>query len=116
MEFEAEGLGGLEVDHELKLGGLDHRQIGGLLALQNPRCVEPGLPIGVRNAGPITHQATRYDGLTPNIACGERMASRQRDDSLLLREQERAGTNKQRPGPAMHERGERRLSFPLVDL
>ena len=84
MEFEAEGLGGLEVDHELKLGGLDHRQIGGLLALQNPRCVEPGLPIGVRNAGPITHQATRSDGLTPNIACGERMASRQRDDSLLF--------------------------------
>ena len=32
---EAERLGGLEVDDELELGRLLHRQVGGLLALEN---------------------------------------------------------------------------------
>ena len=39
MKFEAERLGGLEVDHELELGGLHDRQVARLLALENP----PGL-------------------------------------------------------------------------
>ena len=32
---EAERLGGLEVDHQLELGRLLHRQVGGLLALED---------------------------------------------------------------------------------
>jgi hypothetical protein len=34
--FEAERLGGLEVDHELEFGGLHDRQVGRFLALENP--------------------------------------------------------------------------------
>src|SRR5215813_11480903 len=33
---EAERLGGLEIDHQLEFGGLHHRQVGGLLAFENP--------------------------------------------------------------------------------
>ena len=40
-DFEAERLGGLEVDHELEFGGLHHRQVGRLLALEDPPDVTP---------------------------------------------------------------------------
>jgi hypothetical protein len=40
---EAEGLGGLEVDDELELGGLHDREVGGLFALENPTSVDAGL-------------------------------------------------------------------------
>ena len=43
---EAERLGGLEVDHQLELGRLHHRQIGWLLALENAPGVEANLAIG----------------------------------------------------------------------
>src|SRR5262249_49489539 len=33
---QAERLGGFEVDHELELGRLHDRQVGGLLAFENP--------------------------------------------------------------------------------
>ena len=41
---EAERLGGLEIDDQLELGGLLHRQVGRLLALENPAGVDAGLP------------------------------------------------------------------------
>jgi hypothetical protein len=37
---EAERPGGLEVDDQLDLGGLLNRQVGGLLALENPAGIE----------------------------------------------------------------------------
>src|SRR5712692_4911554 len=45
-DFEAERFRGFEVDHELELGGLNYRQVGGLLALENPPGVNAGLAIG----------------------------------------------------------------------
>jgi hypothetical protein len=44
---EAERLGGLEVDHELKSRRPLDRQIGGFLALENPTGVAPDLAIGL---------------------------------------------------------------------
>src|ERR1700692_1056394 len=40
---QAECLGGLEVEHELELGGLHDRQVGRLLALENPSGVDADL-------------------------------------------------------------------------
>ena len=34
-DVEAERLGGLEIDHQLELGRLHHRQVGGLLPLED---------------------------------------------------------------------------------
>src|SRR5271169_3231618 len=51
--FEAERLGGLEVDHELEFGGLHDRQVGGLLPLENPPRVDASLAIGVGYAGRV---------------------------------------------------------------
>jgi hypothetical protein len=42
---EPERFGGLEVDHQLELGRLENRQIGRLLALENPADIDAGLAI-----------------------------------------------------------------------
>src|SRR5450759_1587732 len=48
--FEAERLGGFEVDHELESGGPHDRQVGRFLALENPPGVDAGLAIGIGQA------------------------------------------------------------------
>ena len=40
--FDAERLGGFEVDDELKFGGLDYRQVPWFLALENPPGIDAG--------------------------------------------------------------------------
>ena len=40
--LDAERLGSLEVDEELELGRLHHRQVPGLLTLENPADVDAG--------------------------------------------------------------------------
>ena len=50
---DAERLGGLEVDHQLELGGLYNRQIGRLFAFQNASAVVSCLPIRIGDAGAI---------------------------------------------------------------
>ena len=42
---EAERLGGLEIDDQLDLRGLLHRQIGWLLALEDAASIDPGQPV-----------------------------------------------------------------------
>src|SRR5258708_10683848 len=57
-QFEAEGLGGLEIDHKLILGRRLHRKVGRLVALENaidvscraPVLLDPIAPIGDRAA------------------------------------------------------------------
>ena len=41
-DSDAKRLGGLEVDDQLNFGDLLHRQVGGLLALENPTSVDAG--------------------------------------------------------------------------
>ena len=53
VEFQSERLGGLEVDHEFELAGLDHRQIARLFALKNSADVEAGLVKSVGDARAI---------------------------------------------------------------
>src|SRR5712691_4191832 len=58
---EAERLGGLEIDHQLVLGRRLHRQVSGLLALEDAIDVAGGLPILVDEIGPIGDQAAGGD-------------------------------------------------------
>ena len=53
----------LRLMHELEFGGLHDRQVGRLLALENPPGVDAGLAIGIGNAGSVAHQAAGHDGL-----------------------------------------------------
>ena len=49
---EAERLRGLEVDYQLEFGRRLHRQIGGLLALEDAIDVDAGAPIGIPRSAP----------------------------------------------------------------
>src|SRR5262249_33953638 len=56
--FEPERLGGLEVDHQLELGRLQHRQIDWPGAFENSCRVDANLAVGVDGIYSVAHQAT----------------------------------------------------------
>src|SRR5207248_10611614 len=56
-DLEAERLGGLEVEEQLDFRGLLDRQIGRLIASENPAGIDADRTERVRKTGPITHQA-----------------------------------------------------------
>src|SRR5262249_17530596 len=60
---KAERLGGLEVDEQLDLSGLLDWQVGRLLALKNPTCVDAS-ETGRVTTSSIAHQAAGCGGLT----------------------------------------------------
>src|ERR1700730_8431841 len=53
---KVERLGGFEIDHQLELGGLQDRQIGWLLALEDAADIDAKLAIQIRSIYPIAHQ------------------------------------------------------------
>jgi len=77
---EAELLGGLEVDHQLEGRRLLDRQIGGLLALENPSGVNASLAKGRSDAGPIADQAAGSGKFRQCIDRRKGMARRQPDE------------------------------------
>src|SRR4029079_17273009 len=64
VEFQPERLGGLEVDHELDLCGLDDWQVCRLLALENPPGVDAGLAKGIGQVRSVAHQAADLGPIT----------------------------------------------------
>src|ERR1700745_3738503 len=55
--FEAERLGGLEVDHQLVLARRLHRQVTGIFTLEDARDIGRCLPVCVERLSPIGPQA-----------------------------------------------------------
>src|SRR5262249_60240256 len=55
MKLQAERFSRLEVDHELKLDGLNHWEIAWLFALEDSPSIEAGLMKGLGDARAITH-------------------------------------------------------------
>ena len=74
---DAKRLGGLEVDEQLQLRGLLHRQIGGLLAFEDAVGVDADLAKLVRIVGPIAHQAAGRGELAIRTDRGNRVPERQ---------------------------------------
>src|SRR5262245_66226086 len=65
--FQAKRLGGLEVDDQLELGSLIDRQLGRPRALENPRGLNTGPAIGIREAVSIAHEAIGHNHITTAI-------------------------------------------------
>jgi len=57
--FDPERLGGLEVNHGLKLGGLEDRQVGGVCPIENLRGVDAILAIAIDNIDAVAEQSAR---------------------------------------------------------
>src|SRR5205807_7225804 len=64
---EAERRGVLQIDHELECGRLLDRQIGRLLALEDPSGVNAALAKASGKAGSIADQAACRDELAPVV-------------------------------------------------
>src|SRR5262249_40494957 len=72
-EAEAECPGGVEVDHELELARLYDRQVGRLLALENPASIDAGLALGLGKTRSVAHQTA---GTVAKISAPMFLASR----------------------------------------
>ena len=85
---EAERLGGLEVDHQLVLGRRLHRQVGGLLALEDAIDVAGRAPVLVDQVRPIGDQAAGGDKVAVRVDRGQLVPGRQRDDQIAMNRRE----------------------------
>src|SRR5215471_13923858 len=74
---EAERLGGLEVDDQLKFGGLLHRQIGRLLAFEDAPGIQAEKPIQFRKTSAVADKTT---------GGGEHTSLKDRGQGVLERE------------------------------
>ena len=87
---EAQCFRGLEVDHELVFGWRLHRQVGGLLALEDAIDIAGGTPILVDVTSPIGDQTAGGDEDTFVIDRGQFVPSRQLDDQIAMTRRGRA--------------------------
>jgi hypothetical protein len=80
--FEMDRRRGPEIDDELEFCRSQHRQIGRLLALENPAGIDTGLTVHVGNAASITQQPTSGGELTPLVDRGQGVADGQCGEPL----------------------------------
>src|SRR5882757_3346168 len=77
--FEAERLGGLEVEHELELGRHPNRQIAGFVAFEDAAGIEADMPEGIVQAVTIAQQTAGVCEIAPWVHCGNGVACGQVD-------------------------------------
>src|SRR6266446_2535571 len=103
---QAEGLGGLEVDDQLELGGLLDGKICGLGALEDSIHV-PGSPtIQIGDDWPVGHETTGFGHLAPLAHHGKPVFCCQRGEALLVSEEGWVRNDKQARRALLHDGGE----------
>src|SRR5215510_8376616 len=108
--LEAERLRRFQIDHQLELGRLQDRQVGGLFALENPPDVIASVAIGIRKIRSVAHQAADGGVLASRINSRDGMAGRQCNDLLPSIQKENVGVDHQRLGMLLNE-GDRRAQW-----
>src|SRR5262245_49726539 len=87
---QAEGLGGLEVDDELELGGLLDGQVGGLGASQDLVDENGGAPVQVGNVDAVRHQPPGFYKIALVVHDGEPLLYRKLYNLCSLRTEDGA--------------------------
>src|SRR3974377_501301 len=112
--LEAKRLGGLEVDDELKFGRLHHRQVSGLLALENPPGVDTDLAIAIAVIGAVDHQTPRLCVFALLVNGRDSLPRRQSNDFVALTVEELIGGDQHRSGVQLHCCRKRGIAVTLV--
>src|SRR5262245_66674656 len=79
-DLDPERLGGLQVDHELELGGLLDGQIGRLFAFQNSTSIHSRQPIQFREATTVADEAARCGELATLVDRRQRIFQGERSE------------------------------------
>ena len=77
-------LGGFQIDNQLELRRLFHREVGGLSALKNLVDVGGGLPVQISLVRPVGHEPTRVHELAGSEHCRQTVIRRKFRDSLPI--------------------------------
>src|SRR5262245_31011422 len=95
-EANAECLRGVQVDHELELGRLHHRQVAGLFALENAAGIDTSQAICISDARSVAHQTADFREVARKIDRRHPMVSRERNDLHAAVIGQRARTDQKR--------------------
>jgi hypothetical protein len=112
--FEAKRLGGLEVDHQLVLRRRLHRQVGGLLALEDAIDVSSRAAVLIDQIRPIGDQASGGDVVVVIVDRRQLVARRQRDDQVAMKNRPRAPGHDQPAVRAPRESRNRALDLASI--
>src|SRR6516162_8545851 len=87
--IKAEHFCGLEIDHQLELGRLQHRQVGRFLAFENAANVDSNLSIGISQTGAIADKPSSRRKFAAPVYRRNCVAGCKRCDLVTLAEEER---------------------------
>src|SRR6516164_8952395 len=104
--IEAERTRRRQVDDEVELVYLHHRQVGGLFAFKNARRIDCKLSISLWYARPVAHKAAVFHIRPHCVNCRNGMACRQRDNLHITAGEQCVRRYHKRVGFIASERGE----------
>jgi hypothetical protein len=103
-----------QVNDHFESGGLQYRQIGGVLPSEDASDLVAGVPERLRDAGAVTHETTSLGILPPFIDPRQAEAFGLLDDKSAPAEKEQITTNQQRVDTLLTERLEGCHYIPLA--
>src|SRR6516165_4031656 len=106
---EAQRLGGFQVDDQLEFGRPLDRQIGRLVALENPPGMDARSAKGSWDVVTVTDQAAVGGILTKSINRRNRMARRERNDLIAPADKKSACADDKRTGPLPYKARKRHV-------
>src|SRR6516162_7982638 len=92
-DFDVQCPRGPQIDHELKFGRPQHRQVRRLLAFENPSGIAAGLSEGIISVDPIAHQPAGHRMFAELIHRGHGMARCKSNDPVATCVKERIGAD-----------------------
>jgi hypothetical protein len=110
---ETECLSGLEVDDQFELHHLLHREIGGLLALEDTAGVDADLAKQLRNIRSVAYQTAGRGELAIRTDRRNGVAKCQRAELLAARNKVWVGADHQRTGPQLNQRRKGRIEIVI---
>jgi hypothetical protein len=103
-----------EIDHQLELGRLQYRHLGGLLALENAAGIDADVTIRISVAGTLAHQAARSGIIPQRINRGNGMSRCQRNDLVTPAEEKGTALGNESIGTLLDEAGKRGIDLARI--